>query len=333
VAAHQNYSHQKLLTNKDKEGAPRFPMGSHPRRGGGLCLVQAEDRPILRDTDSWSTNEASGSLGTMGFKKLLDTNRLLCEADANCTYVRHDSKYKDVQPHWRKVFIGSMVLNTTRCPVVAWLDSDSVLAGPPSDLLALLRPPASEHAGGAMVEQADDRRYVWPAGVRKLDSVKAGEIHMVGAGEGDMYHHNLSPFNAGVWMVANTRLGRAIMNQWVSVYAERAAAHWKRDLSGRHTGQDDLSWRCVQADESRRGSTTPCRFSGEHYEQGAFVRHVLSVPRFRHAIRLVPWQLLQGVQPHPMVHHFIGPPRTKSQHITQFMKYRPLPHRHGTAHD
>jgi hypothetical protein len=32
----------------------------------------------------------------------------------------------------------------------------------------------------------------------------------------------------------------------------------------------------------------------EHYEQGAFVLHVLSDPRFRHAVRLVPWMVLQN---------------------------------------
>ena len=74
-----------------------------------------------------------------------------------------------------------------------------------------------------------------------------GDVDFV-AGEGDVYNHNLSPFNAGVWIVANTRLGRALMARWCSVYTETASKYWRRDPKGRHTGQDDLSWRCEQPD-------------------------------------------------------------------------------------
>ena len=159
---------------------------TRPARPTSLCIVQAEDRPLLRDLTT-STN--SGPVGTTGVAALLATNRALCNTDANCTYIRHDDLFHEVQPHWRKVFIGSHVLNTTRCPVIAWLDSDCGLGGHPSDLLSLLRPERP------VVEQAEDRRYVWPPGTRKLDPVKANEIHMVASGEADIWNHNLSPFN------------------------------------------------------------------------------------------------------------------------------------------
>ena len=283
-----------------------------------LCLVQAEDRPLLRDR---TTTTNSGPVGTTGVAALLAVNRALCEADANCTYIRHDSQYKEVQPHWRKVFIGSHVLNTTRCPAIAWLDSDAVLAGPPSDLLGLFRPPPPRRAS-AHIEQAEDRRYVWPAGVQRLAPLRsAQDIHFVGAGEGNIWNSNLSPFNAGVWLVANTKLGRALMARWVFAYTDHAASHWSRDPGGKHTGQDDLSWRCAQPDEDKPGRSRPCDFSKEYYEQGAFVRNVLSTPRFRHAIRLVPWHVLQSPHPHPMVHHFIGPPRTKDKYMREYMPY------------
>ena len=132
-----------------------------------------------------------------------------------------------------------------------------------------------------------------------------------------------SPFNAGVWIVANTRLGRALMARWCSVYTETASKYWRRDPKGRHTGQDDLSWRCEQPDpRAGGGATRQCDFSKEHYEQGAFVSHVLTQPRFRHAIRLVPWRVLQTAQVHPMVHHFIGPPRTKEKYMKDYLRYR-----------
>lgn len=284
------------------------------RSDSGICVVQAEDRPLLRDRSG--TSEC-GSVGCTGMARLLADNRALCEADANCSYVRHDSAFKDVEPHWRKVFIGSQVLNTTRCPAIVWLDSDAVLGGPPSDLLSLLRPPRT-----ASLKQAEDRRYVWPDGMRPTQLAKASDVHMVVSGEGDVYNNRLSPFNAGVWVVANTRIGRALMAHWVGVYRERASKHWVRDPRGKHTGQDDLSWKCLQPGD-RPGQPRECPFSKEHYEQGAFVLHVLSDPRFRHAVRLVPWMVLQNAHIHPMVHHFIGPPRTKAKYLQDYLSYRP----------
>ena len=254
---------------------------------------------------------------------LLETNRALCESDSNCSYVRHDDAFKQIEPHWRKVFIGSLVLNTTRCPAIAWLDSDAVLGGKPSDLLSLLRPPRS---GGALIEQAEDRRYAWPSGARRPPPISTpSQIHMVVAGEGDIYNFNLSPFNAGVWVVANTRAGRALMARWCAIWTDTASKYWHRDPTGKHTGQDDLSWRCTQPDErphAAAGATRQCDFSKEHYEQGAFVQHMLGNARYARSIRLVPWQVLQSPRIHPMVHHFVGPPKTKDRYMREYMRYR-----------
>ena len=290
-------------------------------RPAAICLVQAEDRPLLRDRSTSTAISAAvpGVDRATGLAALLATNRALCEADGNCSYVRHDGAYKEIEPHWRKVFIGSMVLNTTRCPAIAWLDSDAVLGGRPSDLLSLLHPPR-----GAHLEQAEDRRYVWPAGLHPTPLTKPSEIHMVVAGEGDTYNHNLSPMNAGVWIVANTRIGRGLMARWAAVWTETASKHWRRDPQGMHTGQDDLSWKCTQPDErsAAKAAVRTCDFSKEHYEQGAFVRHLLSHPRYKHAIRLVPWRVLQDPHIHPMVHHFIGPPRAKERLLNDYLRFR-----------
>ena len=114
------------------------------------------------------------------------------------------------------------------------------------------------------------------------------------------------------------------MNHWVQAYTNHAAARWTRDPTGKHTGQDDLSWRCTQPDENNPRRTRPCTFSQEYYEQGAFVKHVLGGPnaRLKHAIRLVPWHVLQSPHPHPMVHHFTGPPRTKDRYMGAWMGLR-----------
>lgn len=41
-----------------------------------------------------------------------------------------------------------------------------------------------------------------------------------------------------------------------------------------------------------------CDFSREHYEQGAFVKYVMSEERLRRAIRQVPWYDLQNPYTH-----------------------------------
>ena len=53
-------------------------------RSSSICVVQAEDRPLLRDRSS-STN--SGPVGTMGVAPLLALNKALCEADGRPFFV------------------------------------------------------------------------------------------------------------------------------------------------------------------------------------------------------------------------------------------------------
>ena len=84
------------------------------------------------------------------------------------------------------------------------------------------------------LEQASDRRYSWPAGSSGGPAAlsRPSDIHMVVAGEADIYNHNLSPFNAGVWIVANTRLGRALMARWAGVRREKDPASSPKTVSG-----------------------------------------------------------------------------------------------------
>ena len=68
-----------------------------------------------------------------------------------------------------------------------------------------------------------------------------------------------APCAPQVWIVANTRIGRALMAKWCATYSEGAARYWRRDPAGRHTGQDDLSWKCMQPDETRPGRRVACQ--------------------------------------------------------------------------
>ena len=273
-----------------------------------LCVVQAEDRPLAGNRIARNAE---------GLARLLEHNRLSCAADANCTYLRRDTIFHDIQPHWRKAFIGYDVLNSTNCGAVAWLDSDTALTANPSELLALLRPAERP------IVQARDNRYVWPPTVQPhvYKDIGRNGVHFALAGENDVFHTKLAGFNAGVWIVANTPLGHAIMQAWTNVWWQHASHFWRRDTSKPHTGQDDLSWSCYQPDEAHPGKERICDFSREHYEQGAFVKYVMAVERLRRAIRIVPWYVLQNPYPRTLVHHFIGHPPLKERELANFFRY------------
>jgi len=209
------------------------------------------------------------------------------------------------------------VLNSTRCAAVAWMDSDTAITTRPSELLSLL------HPTGRPIVQARDNRYVWPADVQPHVHKDVGRdgVHFVLAGENDVFHTKLSGFNAGVWIVANTPLGHAIMHKWCNAWLQHASRVWRRNTSQPHTGQDDLSWSCRIPDEQRPGKMRNCDFSREHYEQGAFVKYVMSEERLRRAIRQVPWYVLQNPYPRTLVHHFIGHAELKERELAQFARY------------
>ena len=189
-----------------------------PAGAAALCLVQAEDREMLR---------------TGYLSHLLASNRAACEADDYCTYLRYDDAFSGLPPHWRKVFIATHVLNTTKCRAMAWLDSDAVLAGYPSELTALLRPSKDEWKNGGRPVPLQDRdgRYLWPQQASRPDGLVP---HMVIAGDNDQYRTELSPFNAGVFILTNSQMSRNILAKWRSVWVEKAISHWRRNAS--HSG-------------------------------------------------------------------------------------------------
>jgi hypothetical protein len=91
-------------------------------------------------------------------------------------------------------------------------------------------------------------------------------------------------FNAGVWMVKNTMDGRAIMRAWLKCYNP---TNWTFD---------GKTW------------TTPGKFAGETYEQGAFRKWIL--PAYRYKLYKYDWEYfqsydttLEGVY----IYHFAGP--------------------------
>uniref|UniRef100_A0A7S4BP46 Uncharacterized protein n=2 Tax=Chrysotila carterae TaxID=13221 RepID=A0A7S4BP46_CHRCT len=207
-------------------------------------------------------------------------------------------------------------MNSTNCPALAWIDSDAQLTCQPSELLGLMRSPS------VTGEEHLDSRYVWPSGTPKLPPTHEAtdDYSMAITGENDQFRFNLTPFNAGVWVIANNPAGRAIMDHWTRVYVDSASAFWKppKNASGTLT---ESRWTCVHPALPGKAAVQ-CNFAGEDYEQGAFVRFVLSMPELRYHIRTVPWEILQSSHPHPLVHHFLGPDDTyKKPGIHKFAKY------------
>jgi galactosyl transferase GMA12/MNN10 family len=94
-------------------------------------------------------------------------------------------------------------------------------------------------------------------------------------------------FNAGVWLVLGTAVGRHIMKSWFESYDER-------------------DW------VLRRGKwTTAGQWAGPVYEQGSFVENVM--PIYEPHLRKIPWRVLQDYVPaaETFVLHFAGPERKK----------------------
>jgi hypothetical protein len=223
--------------------------------------------------------------------------------------------------HISQVFIVSDMLQRprSRCSTIVWLDSDAVVARRPAQLADLLNWTASifpstssqnwDNRLHGSVAQARDRRYKWPENSpRPIGRTP----HMALAGDNDQYQFELSPFNAGVWVISNSDIGRHIMRAWRKAWEDHAHDHWRLKNSSK--------WECLQRDPEH-GAIVPCTFGREHYEQGAFVKHVLTNRKFEQHIRLVPWPVLQSHHPRTLVNHFVGPTKTKHALIADVSRY------------
>jgi hypothetical protein len=83
-----------------------------------------------------------------------------------------------------------------------------------------------------------------------------------------------SAFNAGVWLVRNTQLGYALLDEWIQGYD---ATLW---------GQQR------ESDGATRWTCRGCDWAGEQYEQGYFSKHVLA--RHKHDVHVVGWEVLNN---------------------------------------
>jgi hypothetical protein len=121
--------------------------------------------------------------------------------------------HADLPPYWRKVKAVNDAIVSDKYRGVLWLDTDAYIHNNDIELGSLL----------------EDGRDIYIAN----DTTN-------------------NKFNAGVWLVRNTDVGKKIMTTWLSKYNPSA---WKK--------KEDGKW------------TTDSRWSGIDYEQGAFEEGVM----------------------------------------------------------
>jgi len=163
--------------------------------------------------------------------ELMERTRRRCEEDADCSY-RRDYATDAHSTYWKKVrAMRDCVHDAEGCDACLYVDSDAVLNAPASAARRML-PHPSAHVG-IVPDWARDR------------------------------------FNAGVFAVRTSEVGKRVMDEWLSL----ESARWRR-RSGEEGGK--AKWECVD----ERGEA--CQWAGVEYEQGSFNDRVL--PRYEEAV-------------------------------------------------
>lgn len=163
-------------------------------------------------------------LGIM--KRLMHRNQSICELSENCEYRRYAHPATNRPVYWEKVLaVKDHMERNPHCSTVAYLDSDAVI---------------NSEAVDDIFQVHDDKHFLytndynWPL---------------------DPFHHfrSGSKFNAGVFAVRNTPIGRKIMQNWSDGYD---ASYWKKT---------DQNWKCAV-------NSPDCWWSSTAYEQGMFLK-------------------------------------------------------------
>jgi hypothetical protein len=164
----------------------------------------------------------------LNYKALQNINRKYCAHNGyKYIFIKEEM---NIPPYWRKVKIVQDLLKSNKYKGIFWLDTDAVIHNMEISLDDLL------------VE--NKHFYYAPDRPRWITS-----------------------FNAGVWFVLNTDIGKQIMDEWMKVYNKD---DWM---------QVDGLWK------------TSGRWAGPTYEQGAFIKYVK--PYIKNYIHMFPWFFMQ----------------------------------------
>lgn len=222
-------------------------------------IVQYDDRPLSSDHQA-----------------LMARNQAYCKKH-NYEYKFLNTGYKDLPPYWRKTKIVKDLLETNNYEGILWLDTDATIYNMDITL---------ESFAGTNNSTNNSKRN----NTRRNNSKKKNFYKAINSAGNQI-------FNAGVWLVKNTKNGHKIMNTWMKQYKP---SDWKYDGKSWHT---DGPW------------------AGITYEQGSFAFTV--VPRYKNSIQTMNEQFLQGTSPRGDVFilHFYN--HFKSR-IPYFLRDNPL---------
>jgi len=161
-----------------------------------------------------------------------------------CTFHGYDYLFYqrefDIPPYWIKVFLVRRVLNSGKYKGVLWLDTDAVIHNNSLSLFGLTR-------------------------------LKSDQYHFYYSPDNPRW---ASPFNAGVFLVKNSIIGRQIIETWWNSYNPSV---WIYDK--------ELGW------------CTDCEWAGSNYEQGSFVEQVM--PVYQQYMCALSNEVLQGIEASP----------------------------------
>jgi len=146
-----------------------------------LCLVQHDDR-------------VEGEM-SQAEVVLIDHNSDMCELDVGCRHIVTKEPFDaNVEPHWQKLLAVRNALDSD-CQHAIWLDSD--VAVHTSQPLKLLDSFGDRSVFACADPPADLTPRFFPNGRSPTLAAK---------------------FNAGIWGVANTAAGRALLDAWIGLY-------------------------------------------------------------------------------------------------------------------
>ncbi len=180
-------------------------------------------------------------------KKLMKLNKEYCNL-FGYNYLFFNSTDISLPPYWIKVYLAKKLLekNPTSKGCI-WLDSDAVIHQRTKPIEWVLK------------EEKDF--YLCP--------------------DPPLWS---SPFNAGVWIVRNTSIGKSILIDWMKCYNPK---NWSIG--------SNKKWK------------TKGKWAGIDYEQGSFVKYIL--PKYKYNLCILPYHVLQtqeikDVKPDTFALHF-----------------------------
>ena len=150
-----------------------------------LCLVQHDDRSDAELRDE---------------RYLIELNQAICERDAGCRFIFTRQHFDaDIEPHWQKLLAVRAALDAG-CEHAVWLDSDVGLHT--SRPLKLL----DSFQGRPVFANSDPPPDLTPRFFQNVRAPVPGTVPRTAA------------MNAGIWGVANSVRGRALLDAWIGLY-------------------------------------------------------------------------------------------------------------------